>query len=381
MPGWAGSSWYWYRYMDPKNENAFCSKEAQAYWQDVDLYMGGAEHATGHLLYSRFWNKILKDLGYVQAEEPFKKLINQGMIQGVSKFVYRINGTRKFVSRNLKEQYDTTPLHVDVSIVEGDKLDLERFKKWRDDFADAEFLLEEDGSFICGSEIEKMSKSKYNVVNPDDIIERYGADTLRLYEMFLGPVEQDKPWDTKGIEGVHRFIKKCWRLFFDADKGLIVNDAAPTEASWKSFYRMLKKVEEDTEKFSFNTVVSAFMICVNELTEQGCRSRELLAKFLVVLSPYAPHICEELWSATGHTGSILKAPFPALEEKFLLESTKEYPVAINGKTRTTFNLDINITQTEVEALVVADPVVIKWLDGKPPKKIIFVKNKMINVVV
>lgn len=380
MPGYAGSSWYFLRYMDPHNDQAFCSRAASDYWGQVDLYVGGTEHAVGHLLYSRMWTKVLYDLGHIGFDEPFKRLLNQGKIGGDSRLVYRVRGTNEFVSAGLKDQYETDELHVELGLVDGLVLDTEAFKKWKPDFADARFILEE-GVYRCGSRLEKMSKRYFNVVNPDDIVEKYGADTFRLYEMFLGPVEQDKPWDTKGIEGVHRFIKKCWRLFFDADKGLLVHDAAPTDASWKSFYRMLKKVEEDTEKFSFNTVVSAFMICVNELTEQGCRSRELLSKFLVVLSPYAPHICEELWAASGHTGSVLQAPFPVLEEKYLVESSKEYPVAINGKTRTTFNLDINITQSEVEALVIADPVVIKWLDGKPPKKIIFVKNKMINVVV
>lgn len=379
MPGYAGSSWYFLRYMDPKNTNEFCSRSASDYWGQVDLYIGGTEHAVGHLLYSRMWTKALYDLGYIGFDEPFKRLLNQGKIGGDSRLVYRIRGTQEFVSAGLKEKYETDELHVDVSIVDGFDLDMEAFKKWKPDFANASFITE-NGIYKCGGRLEKMSKRYFNVVNPDDIVERYGADTFRLYEMFLGPVEQDKPWDTKGIEGVHRFIKKFWRLFYDSDKGQIFTNEPATDAAWKVFYKVAKKIEEDTSKFSFNTAVSGFMIGVNELTELKCHSKELLEKFLIILSPYAPHICEELWQAIGNAGSVLNATYPAIEEKYLVETTKEYPIAINGKTRTTINLDINLSQQEVEELVMKDAIVIKWLEGNAPKKIIYVKNKMINVV-
>lgn len=379
MPGYAGSSWYFLRYMDPQNEKEFCSRAASDYWGQVDLYVGGTEHAVGHLLYSRMWTKALYDLGYIGFDEPFKRLLNQGKIGGDSRIVYRIHGTKQFVSAGLKDQYTTDELHVDVTLVDGLELNMEAFKKWKPDFAEATFITE-NGVYICGSRLEKMSKRYFNVVNPDDIVKKYGADTFRMYEMFLGPVEQDKPWDMKGIEGVHRFIKKFWRLFYDADKGLVATHAPASDASWKTLYRMVKKVEEDTEKFSFNTVISSFMIATNELSEQKCHSIEVLEKFLIVLSPYAPHICEELWSATGHDGSIMDAAFPEVVDKYLQEATKEYPVAINGKTRTTLELDANITQEEAEKVVLGDEVVLKWLEGKAPKKIIFVRNKMINVV-
>lgn len=379
MPGYAGSSWYFLRYMDPKNEQEFCSRNASDYWGQVDLYIGGTEHAVGHLLYSRMWTKALYDLGYIGFDEPFKRLLNQGKIGGDSRLVYRIRGTQEFVSAGLKDQYETDELHVDVSLVDGFDLDMEAFKKWKPDFANATFITE-NGIYKCGGRLEKMSKRYFNVVNPDDIVEKYGADTFRLYEMFLGPVEQDKPWDTKGIEGVHRFIKKFWRLFFDAEKGKVFNNEPASEAAWKVFYKVAKKIEDDTSKFSFNTAVSGFMIGVNELTDLKCHSKELLEKFLIILSPYAPHICEELWHAIGNEGSVLDATYPAIEEKYLIESTKEYPIAINGKTRTTINLDVNLTQAQVEELVMKDPVVIKWLEGNAPKKIIYVKNKMINVV-
>jgi leucyl-tRNA synthetase len=326
------------------------------------------------------WTKALCDLGYIGFDEPFKRLLNQGKIGGDSRLVYRIRGTQEFVSAGIKEQYETDELHVDVSIVDGFELDMEAFKKWKPDFANASFITE-NGIYKCGGRLEKMSKRYFNVVNPDDIVERYGADTFRLYEMFLGPVEQDKPWDTKGIEGVHRFIKKFWRLFYDSEKGQVYTNEPATDAAWKVFYKVAKKTEEDTSKFSFNTAVSGFMIGVNELTELKCHSKELLEKFLIILSPYAPHICEELWQAIGNEGSVLNATYPAIEEKYLVETTKEYPIAINGKTRTTINLDINLSQPEVEELVMKDAVVIKWLDGNAPKKIIYVKNKMINVVI
>jgi leucyl-tRNA synthetase len=379
MPGYAGSSWYFLRYMDPQNEKEFCSKEASSYWGQVDLYIGGTEHAVGHLLYSRMWTKALYDLGYIHIDEPFKRLLNQGKIGGDSRIVYRIRGTKQFVSAGLKDQYETDELHVDVSMVDGLELDMEAFKKWKPDYYDATFIKEE-GKYLCGSRQEKMSKRYFNVVNPDDIVQKYGADTFRMYEMFLGPVEQDKPWDTKGIEGVHRFIKKFWRLFYDAEKGIVVNNDSPKDEACKAFYKMLKKVEEDTEKFSFNTAVSTFMIGVNELTELNCRSKALLEKLLIVLSPYAPHICEELWQSIGCNGSVLDAAYPTVDEKYLIETSKEYPIAINGKTRTTMMIELNVTQQEIEQMVMEDPIVKKWLDGKPPKKIIYVKNKMINVV-
>ena len=379
MPGYAGSSWYFLRYMDPNNTDAFCSREASDYWGQVDVYIGGTEHAVGHLLYSRMWTKALFDLGYIGFDEPFKRLVNQGKIGGDSRLVYRIRGTKQFVSAGLKDQHETDELHVDLSMVDGLDLDMAAFRQWKPDFSEATFITE-DGVYKCGSRLEKMSKRYFNVVNPDDIVERYGADTFRMYEMFLGPVEQDKPWDTKGIEGVHRFMKKLWRLFFDVEKGTVLTDATASDAAWKAFYKMVKKVEEDTARFSFNTAVSSFMIGVNDLTDLHCHSKDLLAKFLVVLAPYAPHIAEELWAVTGQSGSVLDASYPAVEEKYLVETSKEYPVAINGKTRTTLNLDVNASQADVEALVLVDPIVMKWLDGKPPQKIIYVKNKMINVV-
>ena len=380
MPGYAGSSWYFLRYMDPKNEKEFCSREASDYWGQVDIYIGGTEHAVGHLLYSRMWTKALFDLGFIGFDEPYKRLVNQGKIGGDSRLVYRVRGTKQFVSFGLKDNYETDEIHVDVSLVDGLDLNMDAFKKWKPDFADATFI-SEDGIYKCGSRLEKMSKRYFNVVNPDDIVERYGADTFRMYEMFLGPVEQDKPWDTKGIEGVHRFIKKFWRLFFDAEKGLVATNEPASDASWKAFYKMLKKVEEDTARFSFNTAVSGFMIGVNDLTDLHCHSIELLEKFLVILTPFAPHIAEELWQLTGHQGSILDASYPVVEENYLVETSKEYPVAVNGKTRIVINLDLSATQEEVEAIVLKEPMIAKWLDGKPPKKVIFIKNKMINVVI
>ncbi|MFN6375617.1 MAG: leucine--tRNA ligase [Chitinophagia bacterium] len=380
MPGYAGSSWYFLRYMDPHNENEFCSRTASEYWGQVDLYVGGTEHAVGHLLYSRMWTKALFDLGHISFDEPFRRLLNQGKIGGDSRLVYRIRGTKQFVSAGLKDQYETDELHADVSMVDGLELDMDAFRKWKPDFADATFITEE-GVYKCASRLEKMSKRYFNVVNPDDIVSNYGADTFRMYEMFLGPIDQDKPWDTKGIEGVHRFIRKFWRLYFDVEKGLLINDTPASDAAWKAFYRMTKKVEEDTEKFSFNTAVSSFMIGINELTDLKCHSRNLLSSLLVVIAPYAPHVAEELWHATGQVGSVLDAAYPTIEEKYLVETTKEYPVAVNGKTRTTLNIDLNATQADVEAIVLTDPMIVKWLEGKSPKKIIFVKGKMINLVV
>lgn len=380
MPGWAGSSWYWFRYMDPNNDQAFCSKEAQAYWKDVDLYIGGSEHATGHLLYSRFWCKVLKDLGFVESEEPFKKLINQGHIQGMSKFVYRINGTKKFVSYNLRKDYEVTPLHVDVSLVDNNELNIEGFKKWRDDFADAEFILE-GNQYICGTEVEKMSKSKYNVVNPDDIVNNYGADTLRLYEMFLGPLELSKPWNTNGIDGVFKFLRKFWNLFHDDKGNFRITDEAPTKEELKILHKTIRKIQQDIENFSFNTSVSEFMICVNELTSGKCSKRDILEPLTILLAPYAPHIAEEIWEQLGHSSTILEATFPTFDESYLKESAFEYPISINGKVRAKMEFALDIPKEEIEKQVLASDVVGKWTEGKPPKKVIVVPGKIVNVVI
>ncbi len=380
MPGWAGSSWYWFRYMDPQNKNAFASAESIGYWKDVDLYIGGSEHATGHLLYSRFWCKVLKDLGYVQSEEPFRKLINQGHIQGMSKFVYRINGTNTFVSNGLKKDHNVTPLHVDISMVENDVLDIDAFRKWRDDFASAEFILE-DGKYVCGTEVEKMSKSKYNVVNPDDIVTRYGADTLRMYEMFLGPLELSKPWNTNGIDGVYKFLRRFWNLFHDNNGNFTVSDAAPAREELKVLHKTLKKVEDDIERFSFNTTVSEFMICCNELSSLKCNKRAILEPLVIALSPYAPHITEELWQMLGHGDSILNATFPSFDEQYLIENSFEYPISINGKVRVKMNFALDMPKEDIEKLVMASEIVQKWTEGKPPKKVIIVPGKIVNVVI
>ena len=389
MPGWAGSSWYWYRYMasqDDRNQDSFAPANAIAYWKDVDLYIGGSEHATGHLLYSRFWNKFLKDLGYVVEEEPFKKLINQGMIQGRSNFVYRIidqdgRGTNKFVSHGLKSQYTTSALHVDVNIVFNEVLDLEKFKVFRSEFADAEFILEND-KYICGVEVEKMSKSKFNVVSPDDIIERYGADTLRMYEMFLGPLEQSKPWNTNGIEGVFKFLRKFWKLSHDDEFNFRVSDQEPSKAEYKALHKIIRKVEEDIERFSFNTSVSSFMICINELTDLKCNKRKIIQDLVIVLSSYAPHISEELWTLLGNAaGTLSVAPYPVFNPEYLVENEFSYPVSVNGKTRMNLNISLSLSQAEVEAIVLANTDLVKYLDGKTPKKIIFVKGKIINIVI
>jgi leucyl-tRNA synthetase len=386
MPGWAGSSWYWYRYMDPKNEGDFASKEAIAYWKDVDLYIGGTEHATGHLLYSRFWNKFLKDRSYVQEEEPFKKLINQGMIQGRSNFVYRVKSDNYnkpvFVSAGLKSQYDVTALHVDVNIVENDVLDVDKFKATRNDIAGehAEFILE-DGKYNCGWEVEKMSKSKFNVVNPDDIVSRYGADTLRLYEMFLGPLEQAKPWNTNGIDGTHRFIRKFWRLFYNDQGQWVVKDVPAKPEELKTLHKTIKKIAEDIENFSFNTAVSAFMVCVNELSSLKCNSRDILQELVILLSPYAPHISEELWDALGNEkGMVSKATFPIFNPEYLVEATFEYPVQINGKVRISLPFALDTPATDIEKEVLANEVVQKWMEGKTPKKVIVVPKRIVNVV-
>jgi len=380
MPGWAGSSWYWMRYMDANNDGEFASKEALKYWESVDLYIGGSEHATGHLLYSRFWNKFLKDKGFAPTEEPFKKLINQGMILGMSAFVYRLDGTNVYVSKNKIEGQKVQPIHVDVSMVNtSDELDIEKFKAWREDYKAAEFITEESGKYIVGREIEKMSKSKYNVVTPDDICNEYGADTLRLYEMFLGPLEQAKPWNTAGISGVFGFLKKLWRLYFD-ENGLIVTNDEPTKENLKTLHKTIKKVAEDIEGFSFNTSVSQFMICVNELSAQNCHSRAILEPLAILISPYAPHIAEELWEKLGNKGSISTVAFPTLDEKYLIESSKEYPVSFNGKMRFTIELSLDLSVSEIQEIIMKDERTLKQLDGKTPNKIIIVPGKVINLV-
>jgi leucyl-tRNA synthetase len=419
MPGYAGSSWYFLRYMDPFNQETFCSRSASDYWGQVDLYIGGAEHAVGHLLYSRMWTKFLYDRGWIGYDEPYKRLVNQGMIQGSSRFVYRLelHGTRNigelsketpvFVSSGLApiasnpqfheiitlnvrnifndneieiSTINISQLHVDVNIVDGTELDTEAFRRWRSEYANAEFILE-DGKYFCGSEIEKMSKRLYNTVNPNDLVKKYGADTFRMYEMFLGPVEASKPWDTKGIEGVHRFLRKLWRLFFDEPKGKVWTDQPASEAELKCIHRTIKRVEDATERFSFNTGISALMIGVNELTELKSHKKEILEKLIVILTPYAPHVAAELWDLLGEQGSVLDAPYPRVEEKYLIESAKNYPIAINGKTRTEMTIALDATQQQIEELVLADNTVKKWLDGHAPKKIVYVKNRMINVVV
>jgi leucyl-tRNA synthetase len=404
--------------MDPHNTESFCSRAASDYWGQVDLYIGGTEHAVGHLLYSRMWTKFLFDLGFIGFDEPYKRLVNQGMIQGSSRFVYRIeiSGSNEmealakqrpiFVSAGLKnksfaelqsslknvmvEQWgreaesvqiiSVSSLHIDVNLVNGTELDIQAVKSWRSEYANARFILEQD-KYICGTEIEKMSKSKFNTVNPTELVEKYGADTFRMYEMFLGPVEQSKPWDTKGIEGVHRFLRKLWRLFFDEIKGIVWTDQPTNETELKIIHKAIKKLDEDTDRFSFNTAVSALMITVNELSELKSHKKEILEKLLIILTPYAPHICEELWLKLGHESSILDAPYPVYDQKFLIESSKLYPIAINGKTRTELSISLDATQQQVEEQVLADESVRKWLDGKPPKKVIYVKNRMINLVI
>lgn len=379
MPGFAGSSAYYLRYMDPHNNDALVSKEANSYWRSVDLYVGGSEHATGHLIYSRFWCKFLYDIGKVCEDEPFRKLINQGMIQGRSNFVYRIKDTNTFVSYGLKDRYEVTPIHVDVNIVSNDILDLEAFKAWRPEYNDADFVLE-DGKYVCGYAVEKMSKSMFNVVNPDDIVERYGADTLRLYEMFLGPIEQSKPWDTNGIDGVNRFIKKLWGLFYKGDN-LLVNDDAPTADNLKSLHKLIKKVTADIEAFSFNTSIAAFMICVNELTQQKCHSREILDKFVVVLAPFAPHVAEELWhTALGHDTSVVDAAWPEYNEEYLVEKNVTYAVSFNGKARFNIEVPADMQRDEVEKIALAHESSVKWLDGKTIRKVIVVPGKIVNIV-
>lgn len=379
MPGFAGSSAYYLRYMDPHNDKALVSEEADAYWQNVDLYVGGTEHATGHLIYSRFWNKFLFDLGVSVKEEPFQKLINQGMIQGRSNFVYRIKDTNTFVSYNLKDQYDVTPLHVDVNIVSNDILDVEAFKNWRPEYNNAEFILE-DGKYVCGWAVEKMSKSMFNVVNPDVIVEKYGADTLRLYEMFLGPIEQSKPWDTNGIDGVHRFLKKLWALFYGNQDALQVTEDEPTPEELKSLHKLIKKVTYDIEHFSYNTSISAFMICVNELGGLKCTKRAILEPLVIVLAPFAPHIAEELWHELGHETTVCDAQWPAYEEKYLVENTANYAISFNGKVRFNLTLPADMSKEEVEKTALAHEYSAKWLEGKQIRKVIVVPKKIVNIV-
>ena len=424
MPGYAGSSWYFLRYMDPHNDTVFCDRKASDYWNQVDVYVGGTEHAVGHLLYSRMWTKVLYDLGLIGFDEPFKRLVNQGMIQGSSRFVFRVelvnliinnkstfyisyDFANKILSREIpitdliaqineqdpeyiiskesafieKAGVKFNSVHVNVNYVDGVELEIDQFLQERSKFENPKVITEKDGKFICRAEVEKMSKSKYNTVNPDELCDKYGADTFRMYEMFLGPVEQSKPWDTKGIEGVHRFLRKLWRLFNDELKGKVWNNDQPQDAEQKIINRSIKKIEQDTENFSFNTAVSAFMVCVNELADAKCHKKEILEKLLILLAPYAPHIAEELWSQLGNAGSVLDAAYPKLEEKYLVEASKEYPVSINGKLRTTLTLSLTLEQPQVEEMVLQNDVVQKWLEGKPPKKIIFVKGKMVNVVI
>jgi len=380
MPGFAGSSGYYLRYMDPNNDKEYFSKEANEYWKDIDLYIGGDEHAAGHLIYSRFWNKFLFDLGLVCEEEPFKKLINQGKIQGRSSFVYRVKGTNKYVSYNLRKEYDTQTLHVDINFVDNDILDTNAFINWLPEFKNAEFVLE-DGKYICGHEVEKMSKSKHNVQNPDALIEKYGADTLRLYEMFLGPLEQDKPWDTNGIEGVFRFLRKFWRLYFDDNDKFIVNGEKATPEELKSLHKAIKKITSDIERFSFNTGVSAFMICANELSDLKCHKKEILESFAVLLSPYAPHITEEIWEAFGNKKSISTASYPIHNEEYLAENNFEYPVSFNGKMRFKLSLPVDMPKVEIEKAALEAEDAQKWLEGKTVRKIIVVPNRIINIVV
>ena len=381
MPGWAGSSWYFLRYLDANNENSFVSKEKVNYWQNVDLYIGGSEHATGHLLYARFWTKFLFDLGYIPFEEPFQKMINQGMILGRSSYVYRLTNENTLVSFSKKEGLQVTPIHVDISLVDNDILDIEAFKVWRSEFQDAKFILEDNGTYVCGSEVEKMSKSKYNVQTPDELIEKFGADTLRMYEMFLGPLEQSKPWDTKGITGVHSFLKKYWRLFH-INNDFAVSEDEPSKESMKVLHKTIKKLRDDLDRFSFNTGVSSFMICVNELTDQKCNNSHVLEQLTVLMAPYAPHITEEIWEKLGNTsGSINEAKYPVFDKQYLIESSFDYPVSFNGKLRFKLNLPLDLKVEEIEQFVLANEETQKWLDGTAPKKCIIVPGKIINLVI
>ncbi len=380
MPGFAGSSAYYLRYMDPRNDSALVGEETDEYWQNVDLYIGGSEHATGHLIYSRFWNKFLFDLGVSRKEEPFQKLVNQGMIQGRSNFVYRIKDSNTFVSLGLKDKYDTTPIHVDVNIVQNDVLDLDAFKKWRPEYETAEFVLE-DGKYVCGWAIEKMSKSMYNVVNPDMIVEKYGADTLRLYEMFLGPINQSKPWDSNGIDGCARFLRKAWNLFYPKNEGLAATDDAPTKDNLKTLHKLIKKVSEDIEVFSYNTSIPAFMIAVNELAQQKCRSREVLETVVTLLAPFAPHMAEELWHALGHETTVCDAPWPTYDESYLKEDTQTLSVSFNGKTRFTLDFAADATKESIQEATLASEQAKKYLEGKQVVKVIVVPGRIVNIVI
>jgi leucyl-tRNA synthetase len=381
MPGWAGSSWYFLRYLDPKNTNEFVGKESVNYWQNVDLYIGGSEHATGHLLYARFWTKFLFDRGYIPFHEPFKKMINQGMILGRSSFVYLVIGENKFVSYSLKDKFNCVPIHVDISLVENDKLDINAFRKWRPEYADAVFVCETDGTYLCGVEVEKMSKSKYNVQTPDELVEKFGSDTLRMYEMFLGPLEQTKPWDTKGITGVHSFLKKYWRLFH-ANGNFEISEAEPSQEAMKTLHKTIKKLRDDLDRFSFNTGVSSFMICVNELSDQKCSNRHVLEQLTILMAPYAPHITEEIWEKLGHkAGSLTTAKYPDFDEKRLIESSYDYPVSFNGKMRFKLTLPLELTLQQIEEATLAHSDTMKWLEGKKPKKCIIVPGKIINLVI
>ena len=380
MPGWAGSSWYFLRYMDPNNDGEFCAKEKSDYWGQVDLYIGGAEHAVGHLLYSRFWTKFLYDRGFIGFNEPFKKMINQGMILGRSSFVYRIKDTNTFVSFDKRKEHKTTRLHVDISFVDNDVLDIESFKNWREEYKDADFILNEDGKYLCGYEVEKMSKSKYNVQTPDNLVDDFGADTLRLYEMFLGPLEQFKPWDVKGISGVHNFLRKFWRLVHDAENNFSVSSETPTKANYKTLHKTIKKVEQEIERHSFNTVVSTFMICINELTEQKCNSKEIISDFTILLSAYAPHISEEIWMKLRNETSVTTANFPNFDASYLEESEVNYPVSFNGKMRFKITLPSEMTKEQVEEEVMKHEKTSHYLDGKSPKKVIVVPKRIVNIV-
>ena len=381
MPGWAGSSWYFLRYMDPNNDGEFCAKEKSDYWGQVDLYIGGSEHAVGHLLYSRFWTKFLYDRGFIGFDEPFKKMINQGMILGKSSFVYRVKDTNTFVSFDKRKEHKTSRLHVDISFVNNDFLDIEKFKNWREEYADAEFILNDDGRYLCGNDVEKMSKSKYNVQTPDELVDKFGADTLRLYEMFLGPLEQFKPWDTKGINGVHNFLRKFWRLVHDAENNFSISDENPSKENLKTLHKTIKKVEEEIERFSFNTVVSTFMICVNELTEQKCNNREIISDFTVLLSSYAPHISEEIWSKLGNNSTVTGSDFPKFNKSYIVENEVNYPVSFDGKMRFKISLPSEMAKDEVEAEVLKHEKTNHYLDGKSPKKIIVVPKRIINIVI
>jgi leucyl-tRNA synthetase len=381
MPGWAGSSWYFLRYMDPHNEEAFVSKEKADYWGQVDLYIGGAEHAVGHLLYSRFWTKFLCDRGFIAFDEPFKKMINQGMILGRSNFVYRVNDTNTFVSFDKRKEHKCSRLHVDINLVNNDVLDIEAFKNWREEFKDAEFILNENEEYLCGFEVEKMSKSKYNVQTPDDLVEKFGADTLRMYEMFLGPLEQFKPWDTKGINGVHNFLRKFWRLAHDNDNNFDIEQCEPNKEELKALHKCIKKVTEDIERHSFNTVVSTLMIAVNELNDLKSKNKTIISQLVVLISPYAPHFAEELWQKLGNTDSVTLAQWPQFDEKHLQEDAFTYPVSFNGKMRFTMDLSADLSKDDIEKAVLSFEKTIQYLEGKSPKRVIIVPKKIVNIVV